>query len=135
MGAIVPCADCDGRPVATCAHCDARLCARHRPRAGRRCHRCERDYAERGPARNRLKALCAVPSASIAAALGFGLLLPITGPGLLGSIVVALGAAIAATGAGGAIVVGLERSARAQFLREHGRELPAARVVRRLMPP
>ena len=135
MGATVPCAECDDRPVATCGRCDARLCPRHRPRTGRRCHRCERDYAERGPTRNRLKALCAVPSASVGAALAFGLLLPITGPGLLGSIVVALGAAIAATGAGGVIVVGLERSARAQFLREHGRELPEARVVRRLLPP
>ena len=34
-----------------------------------------------------------------------------------------------------AFIVGVERMARAQFLREHGRELPEARVVRRLLPP
>ena len=135
MGALVPCGDCDQRPTASCGRCDAGLCARHRPRPGRRCHRCERDYAERSPARNRLKALLGAPAATLAAALGLGLLLPITGPGLIGSIVVACGAAAAATAAGGAVVVGLERTARAQFLREHGRELPEARVVRRLTPP
>lgn len=135
MGALVPCGDCEARPVARCARCDASLCGRHRPRSGRRCHRCERDYAERAPARNKLKLLFAAPSAIVAAALGLGLLLPITGPGLVGSIIVACGAAVAATAAGGAVVVGLERSSRAQFLREHGRELPAARVVRGLLPP
>src|SRR5947208_2183713 len=129
MGTPVPCTDCDARPVAQCARCEVTLCARHRPRIGRRCHRCERDYAERAGSRNRLKFLLAVPTATLAAALGLGLLLPITGPGLLGSIVVAWGAATAATGAGGGVVIGIERTARAQFLREHGRELPEARVV------
>lgn len=135
MGAVLPCGECDTRPVATCGRCDVALCQRHRPRPGRRCHRCERDYAERATGRNRLKFLLAVPSATIATALGLGLLLPITGPGLVGSIVVAAGAAIAATGTGAAFIVGVERMARAQFLREHGRELPEARVVRRLLPP
>jgi hypothetical protein len=110
------------------------LCDRHRPRSGRRCHRCERDYADRAANRNRLKFVLGLPVATLAAGLGLGLLLPITGPGLIGSIIVACGAATAATGAGGAVVVGLERTARAQFLREHGRELPQARVVRRLLP-
>jgi hypothetical protein len=135
MGAIVPCIDCDARPVTTCARCEVALCGRHRPRRGRRCHRCEREYADGAAGRNRLKFVLAVPVAALATALTFGLLLPVTGPGLIGSIVVACGAASAATGAGGAIVVGLERSARAQFLREHGSGLPAARVVRRLLPP
>lgn len=135
MGALVPCAACDARPATKCTRCDATLCARHTPRAGRRCHRCERDYDERSPGRNRLKAMLAVPAATLSTVLALGLLLPITGPGLIGSIIVAAGAAMAGTGTGGAIVVGLERTARAQFLREHGRELPEARVVRRLLPP
>ncbi|HVV82119.1 MAG TPA: hypothetical protein VHE35_03540 [Kofleriaceae bacterium] len=135
MGAIVPCTACDARPVAQCARCETTLCARHRPRLGRRCHRCERDYADGASGRNWLKFLLAVPTATFAAAVGLALLLPITGPGLVGSIVVAWGAATAATGAGGAVVIGIERTARAQFLREHGRALPEARVVRRLLPP
>lgn len=134
MGLLVPCANCDDVPVATCRRCDAKVCERHRPSVGRRCRRCEHDYADRAPTRNRLKALLAVPAATVAAALGLGLLLPITGPGLLGSIVVAAGAAVAASTIGGAIVIGVERTARAQFLREHGRELPEARVVRHLLP-
>lgn len=70
-----------------------------------------------------------MPATSAAALVGFGLLLPVTGPGLIGSVVVAAGVSIAAGVTGGAIVVGVERSARAQFLREHGCELPEARVV------
>jgi hypothetical protein len=134
MGMLVPCRDCEARPVARCVRCDVGLCPRHRPRAGRRCHRCERDYAERAPIRNRLKLLLAAPTVAVTAGLGLGLLLPITGPGLLGSIIVACGVSAAATGAGGAVVVGIERTARAQFLREHGRELPEARVVHGLLP-
>ncbi len=71
-----------------------------------------------------------VPAASLAAALALGLLMPITGAGLLGSIIVAFGAATSATTVGGGLAVGVERVARAQFLRERGRDLPAARVVR-----
>jgi hypothetical protein len=134
MGTLMPCTDCEARPVVQCPRCEMALCARHRPRSGRRCLRCERDYAERAAGRNRLKFALAVPTATVAASLALGLLLPITGPGLIGSIIVACGAASAATGLGGAVVVGIERTARAQFLSEHGRELPEARVVRRLLP-
>ena len=134
MGTLIPCTDCEARPATQCARCERALCARHRPRPGRRCQRCEREYAVRSTARNRLKVLLAVPTAGVAALLGLGLLLPITGPGLIGSIIVAAGTASAATGLGGAVVVGIERSARAQFLGEHGDALPEARVVRGLLP-
>lgn len=134
MSMVLPCRDCDDAPAATCRRCQTKVCERHRPASGRRCRRCEHDYADSAPIRNRLKALLAGPAAIVAAALGLGLLLPITGPGLLGSIVVSAGAALAASAIGGAIIVGVERTARAQFLREHGRELPEARVVRHLLP-
>lgn len=134
MSLVLPCGECDDAPVATCPRCEVRVCARHRPTAGRRCRRCEHDYAERGALRARLKAVLAGPAALVAGALSLGLLLPVTGPGLVGSIIVSGGAAFAAGAIGGALVVGVERAARAQFLREHGRDLPEARVVRHLLP-
>lgn len=134
MGVLVPCTDCHDAPVTDCRRCDGALCERHRPVVGRRCRRCEHDYAAGSSTRNRLKVMVAIPAATIAAALGLGLLLPISGPGLVGSIVVAAGTALAASSIGSAIVIGIERTARAQFLREHGRDLPEARVVRHLLP-
>lgn len=82
-------------------------------------------------ARNRMKAVLGLPPAAASTAAVFAILFPF-GAGLAGAIAVAACAALAGSGTAAMVFRAVERSARAQFLREHGLPLPAARVVRLL---
>lgn len=133
MGTFRPCPRCESDTVARCGRCDAPLCRRHRPRAQARCRVCERDYRDEAPVRNQVKALLGLPPGAIATTLVFTALVPFAGS-VTTAIAVAACAAIAGTGTTAALFRAVDRAARAQFLREHGRPLPEARVVR-LLPP
>lgn len=81
--------------------------------------------------RNRMKALLGLPPAALATAAVFAILFPV-GAGLAGAIAVAAAAALAGSSTAAVVFRAVDRSARAQFLREHGLPLPVARVVRLL---
>lgn len=78
-----------------------------------------------------MKAVLGLPPAALATAAVFALLFPFAS-GLAGAIAVAASAAIAGSSTAATVFRAVDRSARAQFLREHGLPLPAARVVRLL---
>ncbi len=134
MGAFRRCPGCEEAAVTRCARCDAPLCKRHQPRSGRRCRTCERDYQDESLTRNRMKAVLGLPPAALATASVFAILFPLAS-GLAGAIAVAASAAIAGSSTAAGVFRAVDRSARAQFLREHGLPLPAARVVRLLPRP
>lgn len=79
--------------------------------------------------RNRVKAALGLPPAAAATAAVFALLFPF-GVGLAGAVAIAACAALAGSGTAAVVFRAVDRSARAQFLREHGLPLPVARVVR-----
>jgi len=117
--------------VTRCGRCEAPLCRTHRPGPRQRCRACERDYLDDGVGRNRVKAVVGLPSAAAATAGMFALLFPL-GAGLAGAVVIAACAALAGSSTAALVFRAVERSARAQFLREHGLPLPSARVIRLL---
>jgi hypothetical protein len=131
MGAFRRCPGCEEQAITQCARCDAPLCHRHQPRSGKRCRICERDYLEEALTRNRIKAVLGLPPAALATAAVFAILFPL-GSGLAGAIAVAAAAALAGSSTAAVVFRAVDRSARAQFLREHGLPLPVARVVRLL---
>jgi len=126
-----PCDDCDERAVTRCGRCQASLCRRHAPAAGRRCRACERDYQDEAPMRMRIKAALGLPPAALATVAMMALLLPVSGAGWLGTVMVAGSAAVAGTSTAAGLFRAIDRAARAQFLREHGRALPTARLLPR----
>ena len=131
MGAFRRCPGCEEHAITECARCEAPLCRRHQPRSGKRCRTCERDYQEEALTRNRMKAVLGLPPAALATAAVFAILFPV-GAGLAGAIAVAAAAALAGSSTAAVVFRAVDRSARAQFLREHGLPLPVARVVRLL---
>ena len=131
MGAFRRCPGCEEQAITQCARCDAPLCGRHQPHSGKRCRICERDYLDDALTRNRMKALLGLPPAALATAAVFAILFPVV-TGLAGAIAVAASAALAGSGTAAVVFRAVDRSARAQFLREHGLPLPIARVVRLL---
>lgn len=131
MGAFRRCPSCEERAVTQCARCDAPLCHQHQPKSGKRCRTCERDYQDEALTRNRMKAVLGLPPAALATAAVFATLFPLAG-GLAGAIAVAASAALAGSSTASVVFRAVDRSARAQFLREHGLPLPVARVVRLL---
>lgn len=129
------CASCDAPSDpggARCARCNAALCAAHRPAAGERCAACELEWQDEAPTRRSLQRLF-VPSACVLAG-GTTLLalLPVLValPFAIAGPVVAALATTTGLSSGVATYRLVERAARAQFLREHARGLPVARVVR-----
>ena len=90
---------------------------------------CERDYQDEAATRARLKAVIGLPPAAVATVAVFGLLMPLAAAGIIGTVLIATGAAVAGTGTAAGIFRAVDRSARAQFLREHGRALPTARLL------
>jgi hypothetical protein len=123
------CEDCTAKPVMRCGRCTSTRCAAHALRAGQRCERCERDWADEAPTRRAAKMIFAPPAAILAGGVLFGLLLPVSIGGAIGAAVmaaIACGTAVAA-GAGACRVV--DRSARALFLRERAGTLPPARLL------
>ncbi len=131
MGAFRRCLRCDVDAVSRCGRCDAALCRRHQPRAGGRCRACERDYHDDALARNRMKAVLGLPPAAVTTAAVLAIMLPFAA-GFGAAVAIAASAAIAGSGIAGLLFRAVDRAARAQFLREHGRPLPTARVVRLL---
>lgn len=131
MGAFRRCPSCEGEAVTQCARCEAPLCRRHQPKSGKRCRTCERDYQDEALTRNRMKAVLGLPPAALATAAVFAILFPLA-TGLTGAIAVAASAALAGSSTASVVFRAVDRSARAQFLREHGLPLPVARVVRLL---
>lgn len=83
--------------------------------------------------RNRMKAFLGLPPAALSTAAVFAVLFPL-GAGLVGAVAIAAAAAIAGSGTAAMVFRAVDRSARAQFLREHGLPLPPMRVVRLLRP-
>ena len=78
-----------------------------------------------------MKAVLGLPPAAMSTAMVFALLFPF-GAGLAGAVVVAACAALAGSGTAAMVFRAVDRTARTQFLREHGLPLPEARVVRLL---
>ncbi|HVK77757.1 MAG TPA: hypothetical protein VM734_30840 [Kofleriaceae bacterium] len=115
--------------MARCGRCEAPLCRAHTPAVGRRCRTCECDYRDDATVRNRMKAAIGLPPALLATVAVFGLLLPLAGAGMMGTLLIATSAALAGTGTAAGIFRAIDRTARAQFLREHGRALPMARLL------
>jgi hypothetical protein len=72
-----------------------------------------------------------LPPAALATAVVFAILFPF-GAGIGGAIIIAAAAALAGSSTAATVFRAVDRSARAQFLREHGLPLPEARVVRLL---
>ncbi len=126
------CDRCEAQPAARCGRCEAPLCATHRPPRGRRCRTCERDWADEAPTRRTLQRLFAPSACVLSGGLTFLFLMPvlIALPFSLGApLVAALASSVGLSGAVATYRL-VERAARAQFLREHARALPVARVVR-----
>jgi hypothetical protein len=123
------CRACTTKPVMRCGRCTSTRCAVHALAAGRRCSRCELDWAADAPVRSAAKVIFAPPAGILAGGVLFGLLLPVSIGGVIGAAVMAAlacGTAVA-TGAGACRLV--DRSARAMFLRERAGELPTARLL------
>ena len=131
------CGRCDAEPAAHCARCGAALCLEHVPPRGARCRACEEEWSEGVATRRAVKHMFAPASFVLAGGAAFGALLPVVAilPAFIGAMVVALVSTtvgvVAAAGTTG-LVDGVARS---QFLREHARGLPEARVVHRALPP
>lgn len=119
------CGSCGAEAVAVCDRCAIPICAKHRPRADRRCGECEASYLRRRPARI-LFYIGAMVSASIALVLGLLFLVVATGGGALGV------APLILFGSFPVLLHWLEGRSRAHFLAERraARALPPARVVR-----
>lgn len=128
MLATRPCDDCATHPVMRCGRCTSTRCERHALRAGKRCDRCERDWAEERPTRRAAKLIFVPPIAMLAGGLLFGLLLPVSLGAFGAAVLCAFACAVAfGTGAGACRLV--DRSARAMFLRERAGGLPPARLL------
>jgi hypothetical protein len=114
-----------------CGRCGAALCRAHAPSPGRRCAGCEADWRDDRATRRTAKALFAPPVAVVAAGITFGALAPVLAAGAISAglslLVAGTAAALGTVGMGRTV----DRAARAAFLREKSRLLPAARVVRR----
>jgi hypothetical protein len=131
------CERCDLEPCAHCARCGAGVCIEHVPARGLRCRGCEAEWQDAGQARRAVKQMFAPASFILAGGAAFGALLPVVAilPAFLGAVVVAAVSTtvgvVAAAGTTGLV----DGVARTQFLREHSRGLPVARVIQRLLPP
>jgi predicted lipid-binding transport protein (Tim44 family) len=112
-----------------CGRCTETRCAEHAFSAGRRCQRCEHDYAADEPTRRAAKLMFAPPMAILAGGLIFGILLPISFGGAIGAAIMGMFACGIAFGTGAAMCTLVDRSARALFLREKAGELPVARLL------
>ncbi|HEY4176900.1 MAG TPA: hypothetical protein VGM90_08715 [Kofleriaceae bacterium] len=105
------------------------FCKRHALAPGVRCDNCEHDYADELPTRRSAKILLAPSVALVAGGLVFGLLLPITFGGAVGSLIMAGLACGTAVSAGAGACRLVERTSRALFLREKAGSLPPARLL------
>lgn len=134
MGRRVPsdaCEKCREAPLTRCGRCGISLCFRHSPLPGRRCDACEAEWESDRPVRASAKQIFVPPIAIIAGGAAFGLLMPLLLGGTIGATAVAGFATLVGTVAGGGACRLIDHSARAAFLREHARALPAARLVTR----
>jgi hypothetical protein len=133
------CTDCDDTPTTRCGRCSTSLCRAHAPARQQRCDSCEAEWRDDARARRALQHIFAPPVFVLAGGMAFGLLLPVlfalpftVGATLVAAIATSVGFA-AATGTCRLV----DSTARAQFLKEHARGLPQARVIRsgRSLPP
>jgi hypothetical protein len=126
------CRECAHEPVTRCGRCSVGLCNLHVPGRGHRCVRCEAEWSDDGRARRALQHMFAPPAFVLAAGITFGLLLPVLFalPFTVGATLVAAIATSVGFGAAVGTCRLVESTARAQFLREHARTLPEARVIR-----
>ena len=131
------CERCDSDPCTHCGRCGAAVCIEHLPARGLRCDACEAEWIDGGPTRRAVKHMFAPAAFILGGGAAFGALLPVVAilPAFLGALVVAAVATtvgvVAAAGTTGMV----DGVARAQFLREHARTLPEARVIQRALPP
>ena len=123
------CHACTTKPVMRCGRCTTTRCAAHPLVAGRRCERCERDWAADAPVRCAAKVIFAPPAGILAGGVLFVLLLPVSIGGAIGAAVMAALACGTAVAAGAGACHLVDRSARAMFLRERAGELPPARLL------
>lgn len=123
------CLDCVQRPVMTCGRCHNTRCKAHQLAAGKRCDRCERDWAAEVVTRRAAKLIFAPPLAILIGGLLFGLLLPISLGGAIGAAFMCALACVVSVAAGAGACRLVDRSARAMFLRERAGGLPPARLL------
>jgi hypothetical protein len=106
------------------------------PARGIRCAACEEEWTDGNTARRAVKHMFAPASFVLAGGAAFGALLPVVAilPAVLGAMVVAaLSTTVGIVAAAGTTGL-VDGVARTQFLREHARGLPEARVLH-LPPP
>jgi hypothetical protein len=96
-----------------------------------RCSACEAEWDADAPVRRSAKHIFVPPIAILTGGVSFGLLLPLFLGGVIGATAVAGAATLVATMASLGTCRVIDGAARAGFLREHARALPAARIVRR----
>ena len=125
------CAECLERPAMRCGRCSTTRCVRHALEPGVRCDRCELDWDEDAPTRRAPKVLVAPAIAVLAGGVLFGLLLPVSVGGAIGTTVMCAVACGTAAAAGVGACRLFDKTARALFLRERAGSLPPAR----LLPP
>lgn len=133
------CPDCATSPASRCGRCGLGVCLSHVPARATRCARCEAEWVADRQTRRLLQQMFAPPAFVLAAGLTFGVLLPVllALPFTVGATFVAAVATSAGFGAAVGTCRLVDQTARAQFLREHARALPEARVVRmrKALPP
>ena len=112
-----------------CGRCSTTRCAHHALRAGERCDRCERDWADDAATRRAAKVIFAPPIGILTGGILFGLLLPVSLGGAIGAAIMCSLACGTAVGAGAGACRIVDRTARAMFLRERGGALPPARLL------
>jgi hypothetical protein len=96
-----------------------------------RCGACESEWDADVSVRRSAKHIFVPPIAILAGGVAFGLLFPLFLGGAIGATAVAGAATLVGTAAGLGTCRVIDGAARAGFLREHARQLPAARIVRR----
>jgi hypothetical protein len=128
MGSRV-CKDCVEAPIMRCGRCTTTRCERHALAEGRRCDRCERDWADEAPTRRAAKLIFVPPVAILAGGMLFGLLLPITLGGAIGATIMCAIACSVAVGTGAGVARLFDHTARTMFLRERAGSLPPARLL------
>jgi hypothetical protein len=123
------CRACTTEPVMRCGRCTITRCAAHTLAAGRRCDRCECEWAADAAVRCAAKVIFAPPAGILSGGMLFVLLLPVSIGGAIGAAVMAALACGTAVAAGTAACHLVDRSARAMFLRERAGDLPPARLL------
>ena len=127
--AAAACEPCAAQPVMRCGRCTATRCEVHALATGTRCECCERDYSDEAPTRRSAKLIFVPPLVILAGGILFGLVMPISIGGAIGTAILSAFACASVVGVGAGACRIVDRNARALFLRERAGGLPPARLL------